>query len=253
MEVFGVHPSETAARIAEAIDMILRLWSGELPVDLHGRFWNVAMKDHLHLGFGVGHLHRPFQQPHPPIHVPSIRRSSVGLMKAAERGFRFISHHMNHPDALREQWTTYSRAATEAGRATGPADWSVARNVFVADSTDEARRLARSNSLGSCIQYILDLTRATATDGVAMWKRDEGQADSDCTLDYFLDEVVIAGDPGDVTAELLELRDRIGPFGTLVLTAHDWDDRDRWIRHLELFAREVIPAFNRAIGAESGP
>ena len=42
----------------------------------------------------------------------------------------------------------------------------------------------------------------------------------------------------------------IGPFGTLVLTAHDWDDRDRWAHSLELFAREVVPAFNKAICAD---
>src|SRR5215470_8384883 len=60
MEVFGAQPSETAARVAESIDMILRLWSGEAPIDLRGQFWNVTMKDHLHPEFGVGYLHRPF-------------------------------------------------------------------------------------------------------------------------------------------------------------------------------------------------
>ena len=227
MEVFGAHPSETAARVAESIDMILRLWTGELPIDIEGRFWNVKMKDNLHPEFGVGHLHKPFQQPHPPIHVPSISRASSGLTKAAERGFRFISHHMIHASALRDQWQAYSRAANSAGRAAQPSDWAVARNVFVADTTEEARRLAKSNSLGRCIQYILDLTRATAPSGIAMWKRDAEQADSDCALDYFMDDVVIAGDPGHVTERLLELREQIGPFGTLVLTAHDWDDLDQ--------------------------
>ena len=172
MEVFGAHPSEIGARVAESIDMIMRLWAGEVPIDIEGRFWNVKMKDNLNPKFGVGHLHKPFQRPHPPIYVPSISRASVGLSKAAERGFRFISHHMIHTSALREQWQTYSQAATAAGRTAEPSDWAVARNVFVADSTDEARRLAKGNSLGSCIQYILDLTRATAPTGVAMWKRD---------------------------------------------------------------------------------
>jgi alkanesulfonate monooxygenase SsuD/methylene tetrahydromethanopterin reductase-like flavin-dependent oxidoreductase (luciferase family) len=249
MEVFGAHSSETGARVAESIDMILRLWAGELPIDIEGRFWNVKMKDHLHPKFGVGHLHKPYQQPHPPIYVPSISRASVGLMKAAERGFRFISHHMIHTSALEEQWKTYSQAATAVGRTAEPADWAVARNVFVADSAADARRLAKGNSLGSCIQYILDLTQATAPTGVAMWKRDLEQADSDCTLDYFMNDVIIAGDPDDVTHQLLELRDRIGPFGTLVLTAHDWDDKERWRHSLELFFRNVVPAFNKAIGA----
>jgi alkanesulfonate monooxygenase SsuD/methylene tetrahydromethanopterin reductase-like flavin-dependent oxidoreductase (luciferase family) len=247
MEVFGAHPSETAARVAESIDMILRLWTGELPIDIKGRFWNVQMKDHVNPSFGVGHLHRPFQTPHPPIHVPSISRASVGLMKAAERGFRFISHHMIHRSALKEQWTTYCQSAIGAGREANSSDWAVARNVYVADSTASARRLARENSLGACIQYILDLTEATAPTGIAMWKRDEHQADSDCTLDYFMDEVAIAGDPDHVTNKLFELREDVGPFGTLVLTAHDWDDPDRWKCSLELFAREVVPRLNKML------
>ncbi len=248
MEGFGTHPSEMGARVAESIDMILRLWESDLPIDVEGQFWSVRIKDHIHSEFGVGHLHKPLQQPHPPIYVPSISRASAGLKKAAERGFRFISHHMLHADALKDQWKTYSDAAAAVGRTAVPSDWSVVRNVFVADSTDEAKRLAKGNSLGSCIQYILNLTEATAPNGLAMWKREPHQADSDCTLDYFLDDVVIAGDPDHVTSKLLELREAIGPFGSLVLTAHDWDDRDRWIHSLELFAGEVMPAFNRAIG-----
>jgi len=247
MEVFAAPASESAARVAESIDMIMQLWTSEPPIEIKGRFWTVKMKDNLNPKFGVGHLHKPFQQPYPPIYVPSISRTSIGLQKAAERGFRFISHHMIHASALREQWQTYSQASAAAGGAAEPADWAVARNVFVADSTADARRLAKRNSLGSCIQYILDLTQATAPTGIVMWKRDQEQADSDCTLDYFMDDVVIAGDPEDVTRQLLDLREQIGPFGTLVLTAHDWDDRNRWAHSLELFAREVVPAFNKAI------
>lgn len=245
MELFGAHPRDTAARVAESIDMILRLWSEGPPIEMQGQFWHVKMTDHLHPQFGVGHLHRPLHQPHPPIYVPSISRASPGLTKAAERGFRFISHHMLHADVLRDQWQTYAAAAAAAGRTATGADWAVARNIFVADSTSEARRLARSNSLGSCLQYILDLTAATAPGGIAMWKRNDRQADSDCTLDYFMNDVVIAGDPDHVAAELQALWERIGPFGSLVLTAHDWDDRARWMHSLELFAREVVPRLER--------
>jgi alkanesulfonate monooxygenase SsuD/methylene tetrahydromethanopterin reductase-like flavin-dependent oxidoreductase (luciferase family) len=247
--VFGAQPSETSARVSEAIDMILQLWEGKVPLDIQGRFWNAKMKDHLHPEFGVGHLHKPFQLPHPPIYVPSISRNSPGLTRAAERGFRFISHHMIHAGALKEQWQSYSQAAAQAGRTATSPDWAVARNIFVADSTSEARHLARGNSLGACIQYILDLTRATAPRGVSMWKRDERQTDADCSLDYFLNDVVLAGDPAEVARQLLQLRADIGPFGTLVLTAHDWDDRAVWIHSLKLFAREVVPAYNKALMA----
>jgi len=246
-ELFGVAPSETGARVAESIDMILRMWSGELPLDLQGQFWSIPMKDQLHPEFGVGHLHRPYQQPHPPIYVPSVSAASAGLKAAAQRGFRFISHHMINERVLREQWRCYCGAAAAAGRTAQSSDWAVARNVFVAETTEDARRLARGNSLGRCIQYILDLTRSIAPQGVGPWKRSAEQADSDCNLDYFMNEVIIAGDPDHVAAEVLALRERIGPFGTLVLTAHDWDNRDHWERSLRLFCREVLPRLQRAI------
>lgn len=156
---------------------------------------------------------------------------------------------MLHADVLKEQWRTYQEGAAKAGRTATSLDWAVARNIFVADSTAEALEQARTNSLSTCIRYILDLTQATSPAGLAMWKRDERQTDSDCSLDYFLKDVVIAGDPEEVTRQLIDLRNEVGPFGSLVLTAHDWDDRARWIHSLELFSREVLPALNRAIGA----
>ena len=249
MEIFNADPKDMSARVAESIDMILKLWEAPESVDMEGRFWSVQMKDNLHPDFGVGHLHKPLQEPHPPIFVPSISRASEGLRKSAERGFRFISHHMIHTEVLQDQWKTYTEGAERGGRDPDYSNWCVARNVFVSDTTGEAQDLARGNSLGGCINYILELCDATAPTGRDMWQRNTGHQTADINLDYFMDEVVIAGDPERVTEQLLQLREDTGPFGTLVLTAHDWDDRDRWIGNLELFAREVVPRFNKAIGA----
>jgi alkanesulfonate monooxygenase SsuD/methylene tetrahydromethanopterin reductase-like flavin-dependent oxidoreductase (luciferase family) len=81
-----------------------------------------------------------------------------------------------------------------------------------------------------------------------MWKRNPEMPDAECNLDYLLDEVVIAGDPAEVTRRVVELREAIGGFGTLVLVAHDWDNRARWLKSLELFSREVVPAIDRSLG-----
>lgn len=246
MELFGVDLQETGPRVAESIDMILKIWTSDPPYEIEGKFWNVRLRNTVDRDLRIGSLHKPLQRPYPPIYVPSISRASPGLRAAAARGFRFISHHMVHPEVLVDQWKTYAEGAAAAGRGPEPGDWCVARNIFVADSTTEARQAARRNSLGKCIQYILDLTRRTSPTGLGVWKRDAQMADGDCNLDYFMDEVVIAGDPGSVTSQLVELREQIGPFGTLVLVAHDWDDRERWLHSLELFSREVVPAFTRA-------
>ncbi|MFN0050841.1 MAG: LLM class flavin-dependent oxidoreductase [Planctomycetales bacterium] len=239
MEVFGVDPKDMSARVAEAADMILKIWTSDPPYELPGRFWNVHLSRHLDPEMGLGALHKPLQRPHPPICVPSISRRSAGIEQAAARGFSLFSHHMISREVLADQWACYRSAATAAGRSATSADWRVARNVFVAETTQEARRIARGNSLGRCIQYILDLTQRGP--GVGMWKRNPSQSDAECNLDYFLDEVLIVGDPPEVTRQLRQLREQVGQFGTLVLVAHDWDDRSRWLRSLELFAREIVP------------
>jgi alkanesulfonate monooxygenase SsuD/methylene tetrahydromethanopterin reductase-like flavin-dependent oxidoreductase (luciferase family) len=243
IEVYGIAPQEIAARVGEAVELILKLWTSEPPFEFSGKFWNVSLQRHLDPEMGLTGLHKPLQRPHPPIAVPSVSPRSAGIEKAAAQGFSLFSHHMISTEVLIQQWSTYRAAAERAGRRATPADWRLARNIYVADTTAEARRLARTNSLGRCIQYILDLTRRGP--GVGMWKRNASQSDDDCNLDYFLDEVLIVGDPPEVTRQLCALREKVGDFGTLVLVAHDWDDRARWVHSLELFTREVLPALSR--------
>ena len=244
MEIFGIDPEQAGARVVESINMILEMWTSDPPWELEGQFWNIRLAENLDAEMGLGGLHRPLQTPYPPIWFPCITRNSVGISKAAERGFRPISHHMVATDVLRNHWEMYSAGVRTAGREPDPRDWSVSRNIFVADTTEDARTTARSNSMGQCIEYILELTRRG--DALDFWKRDESMSDEECNLDYFMDEVIIAGDPDEVTRQLLDLRKEIGEFGTLVLVAHDFDDKQSWLHSLELFAREVVPAINRA-------
>ena len=49
-------------------------------------------------------------------------------------------------------------------------------------------------------------------------------------------------DSEHVTQELLKLWDRTGGFGTLLMIAHDWDDKEKWVRSMERLAHEVLPA-----------
>lgn len=60
-------------------------------------------------------------------------------------------------------------------------------------------------------------------------------------------EQIIAGDVDEVLRRLLQLIDETGTFGTLVLMSYDWDDKASWIRSMELFAKELMPALNRAV------
>ena len=76
-------------------------------------------------------------------------------------------------------------------------------------------------------------------------------SDAEIDMDYFMKELIIAGDVDEVLRRLLEVMEETGPFGTLISMGYDWDDREAWIRSNELFARELMPALNKAVGAES--
>jgi alkanesulfonate monooxygenase SsuD/methylene tetrahydromethanopterin reductase-like flavin-dependent oxidoreductase (luciferase family) len=60
---------------------------------------------------------------------------------------------------------------------------------------------------------------------------------------------VIAGGPETVAEKLLAVREEIGPFGTMVLTGLDWDDKALWKRSMALMAQEVMPRLRQATGA----
>ena len=123
--------------------------------------------------------------------------------------------------------------------------FKVARSIFVADSSAEARRIARSNSLGKNFEYIGRLFDKGG--GRRVYKRDPAMSDADCNLDYLMGEQIIAGSPDEVLRRLLLLVEETGTFGTLVLMSYDWDDKQSWLRSMELFARELMPALNKAV------
>jgi alkanesulfonate monooxygenase SsuD/methylene tetrahydromethanopterin reductase-like flavin-dependent oxidoreductase (luciferase family) len=73
--------------------------------------------------------------------------------------------------------------------------------------------------------------------------------DEQLTVDWAIENIVIAGSPATVTEKLLAVREQVGPFGTLVLTGLDWDDKALWQRSMALMANEVMPALRQGTGA----
>ena len=103
---------------------------------------------------GLGYIHKPLQQPHPPIAIPGTSPNSPSMRLAGRRGFQPFGHCLIAGNVLADLWKTYEAGALEAGRQPRRADFKVARSIFLADSTAEAKRLARSNSLGKNFEYI---------------------------------------------------------------------------------------------------
>jgi alkanesulfonate monooxygenase SsuD/methylene tetrahydromethanopterin reductase-like flavin-dependent oxidoreductase (luciferase family) len=130
---FGIDHREAQARLDEAEEIMLAAWTRD-GFEHHGRFWDLAVPMARPL---------PYSRPHPPL----VRAASgeASLLELARTGRPFL---MNvQPLAVtRRRIEHYREAMGEAGfgdeRIAGNLGQTwVWRNVFVAESDDEAERL----------------------------------------------------------------------------------------------------------------
>lgn len=243
MELYGVDPKNNSAMVAEAADIILRLWSQDPPYRINGQFWQFTLEKHVDSETLIGYIHKPYQRPHPPICAPAMTLNSPTMRTAGERGWAPISSPLTAGNVVANNWQVYEAAVLAAGWTPNRADWRVARSIFIAETTKEARTKVRTNSLGKNYQYIGRLFDKGL--GRKMFKRDPNMSDVDCNFEYLMNEQIIAGDVDEVIRWLGLLMEETGEFGTLLLMGYDWDDKAAWVRSMELFAHEVIPALNR--------
>jgi alkanesulfonate monooxygenase SsuD/methylene tetrahydromethanopterin reductase-like flavin-dependent oxidoreductase (luciferase family) len=244
-ELYGLDPKLAPEMTEEAVEIILRLWETDPPYEFKGKHWTIRLKQHVDYETGIGFIHKPYQRPYPPIYAPAMSRNSPTMKLAGRRGFKPLGHSLVTANVLADNWKTYEQAAVEAGREPNRADWGILRAIFLADTTREARQRARTNSLGKNFEYIGRLFDKGL--GRKMYKRDLNMPDSECNMDYLMEEQIIAGDVDEVLRRLLRMIDETGLFGTLVLMSYDWDDKPSWLHCMHLFARELMPALNRAV------
>ena len=204
----------------------------------------------LDAAIGQGIIVKPFQQPHPPIVVTAVAPFSKGVVAAAERGWTPISANFLQPPWVASHWPKYVEGCTNAGRIANPADWRVAKSIFVAEDAAMARRYARDE--GSPYRfYFRNLMKKLIGNGrPELFKHDRAMPDSAITLDYVLDSLVICGTVESVVDQLLAFRETIGDFGTLLYAGHDWVDPVLSKRSMQLMAEEVLPRVNDAIKCE---
>ena len=169
----GVHREMTR----ESLDIILRLWSDEQDFEYDGKFWKVA-KPPEQLGFLRPHIY-PLQKPHPPIGVAGVSKQSDTLKLAGERGFLPMSLNLN-PGYVASHWDAVEMGAERTGRTPNRADWRLVREVFVADTDEEAWRLSVDGMMGRMMgEYFLPLMGNFGF--LDFFKHDTDVADSDVT------------------------------------------------------------------------
>jgi len=81
-----------------------------------------------------------------------------------------------------------------------------------------------------------------------LFKTDPNMDDALVTPEYVASNLVFAGTVNSGVDQILAFREYVGDFGNLLYAGHDWMDPKLAKRSMELFATEVMPRVNAAIG-----
>ncbi|NKX52810.1 LLM class flavin-dependent oxidoreductase, partial [Arthrobacter deserti] len=131
--------------MAEALDIIEAIWTRQGPFKIEGEFFSVDMPAY------DDDIHGPHLKPHQPripVLMTGMQAKSPTLAEAGRRGYPPLSQGV-HESALVQHWETYAAAAEAAGHTPDRADWRICRDVFVAETDDQARDLVLNGAMGN--------------------------------------------------------------------------------------------------------
>jgi limonene 1,2-monooxygenase len=224
--MLGIDPKLLRPRMAEALDVIVRLFTETEPFSVQS--------DWFSLTDAVLQL-RPHQRPYPPIAVTSME-SPAGMVLAGRHGAGVLSLAVARgprgPIDLAAQWRTAEEEAERAGTTVDRADWRIVMPVHVADTRAEAVAQTRDGAAAFVLDYTQGVTGRPSPVPGPRERIVEQMAEMGAW---------VVGTPDDLVAAIERLQERSGGIGGLMITATDWAPREAVLRSYELIARHVAP------------
>ena len=234
-EGYNLLYSESQARFAEYLEVILKAWTSE-------RFSH----DGSYYSFDdVCLVPKPLQSPHPPVRIAA--NSPDTFPRMGETGFPiFVGLRRATLEEVSGQVSTYQEAWDRAGR-DGRPSVILRAPVYVAE-TEERARVEPRDSFMTQFQRLGRALAGSASVAGADPRGDRaetGQQLAASTWDDVLrEEKVVVGTPDAVIRQIQRLADVLSLDGVAAeFNAGDLLPRERIAASLDLFCREVIPAF----------
>jgi luciferase family oxidoreductase group 1 len=226
-ERLGLELDSARARWEEAVDIILKAFGGE-PFTYDGKLYKIPE---------TTIFPQPLQQPHPPIWVTA--QSTESIEATVRRGFNVLTGGFGVPlERMAEFRRLFDRLVAEVKPPRTP-DVGVQRAVYVTDSVADARAAAEEARWNMRVTLSLRNHYERVERGRAIAVPMPKEPDTDDLLDRFL----VIGTPDTVIRQIRRIQDTVGIshfncsfwFGDI--------EHPRILRSMELFAREVMPAF----------
>jgi 3,6-diketocamphane 1,6-monooxygenase len=249
----GAYPSDAAliglpdisqnhAMMEESLEIMERVWKCE-PFHYEGKFWKAGYPEPERGVVGGAHEEWRSLAPYEGkmnMALVGLSENSPSITRAGELGIIPMTVYVGTP-WVRGHWEAYERGAKTGGH---PADRSlhhILRDVFVAETDAEARKLAIDGAMGrSWREYFLPTyKRFGLLEGI---RHDPSVDVDDIDLDYIADHQWIIGSADTVAQKLQDFQDATGGFGTLMIYSYDYaDNPEPWVQSMNLLAKEVAP------------
>jgi alkanesulfonate monooxygenase SsuD/methylene tetrahydromethanopterin reductase-like flavin-dependent oxidoreductase (luciferase family) len=235
----GVNPTESHDRFHEAHDLIVRAWTEPGPFHFEGKYYDYEY---------VNTWPRTYQEPHPPIWIPS-QGSSETIRWAAASEHRYTYLQTFSPiSAVKRYMQMYKDVARENGYEATPDQlgWSVP--VYVAETDERARAEAKPHAEAFVNKFLKKPMEMLLPPGYLTLASMKGvmQAKAGLAKERTLDELMetgafIVGSPETVREKLIDAQREIG-FGNLLLTIQFGTlPHDLTMRNIELLGKHVVP------------
>jgi len=226
-ERFGLELGTSRDRWEEAVDVLMLAFEGK-PFTYDGKFYRIPE---------TTVFPQPLQQPRPPIWITAQSPDSVEA--AVRRGFNVLTGGFGVPiERMGEFRKLFDKLVGEV-KPPVPLKVGVQRAVYVTHSEADARAAAEEARWNMRVTLSLrnHVERVEHGRAVAMPLPNEP------TTDDLLDRFLVIGTPATCIRQIRRIRELVGIdhfncsfwFGDL--------DQARVLRSMELFAREVMPAF----------
>jgi len=225
--MLGVDPMTQRDRMMEGIEVILRLFKGEVVTEKTE--WYNLVKARAHL--------LPYTKPYPEVVVASAVSPSGGraagkldlgmLCVAATNAGGF--------DALGTNWGIACEIAKENGRTMDRGRLRLVGPVHIAETREQARANVKWG-LHKWREYFARLNPLTP----------QGPTGGDPVDAMIESGQAVIGTPDDAIAQIKRLRGQQGEFGAFLQLAHNWASWDNTIKSYQLWAEHVAPVFKNA-------
>ncbi len=229
--MMGIDPAVQRDRMEESLEAILALLDGSELVTRETD-WFTLRDARLQL--------RPYTHPRFEVAV-AAQVSPAGPRAAGRFGLSLLSIGATTAggfDILGSHWVTMEERAAEFGTTVDRSRWRLVGPMHIAETEEQARRDV-AFGLAEWVDYferVAALPLAPAT------------LDPDKLVDALMETgFAVVGTPEMAVAQIKRLVEQSGGFGTFLLMAHEWADREATLHSYELFAREVIPHFQGSL------